>query len=424
MISEHTLSNGTKILLETVEHTDIVSVGFWFLHGSRDESLAEKGLSHFIEHMFFKGTGKRTAFQIALDIDRVGGILNAFTEKEQSCFYCTVTKENIDLAIEILSDMIFHSTFREEEIEKEKLVIINEIKSDEDVPEEIAFELLLSKIWKNHGLSYKITGTIDDVKKISREVLIAFYRERYSQANLLVSIAGNFEVNTVLSQLEVLLPKEKGTVFIPRRIQPVANPVWEYVSGKFNQVQVYTGIHFPVPADIYEFYYFLVFSTAFGESMSSRLFQKIRENKGLCYSICALRYFFSCTVLWTIYANTAPNLLSALVVSLKTELKEIIDTPPGHQEIEDAVSHIIGGIMLAKDDMETRMKRLVRQFLLGGEMHDYPKAIEILKTIRCEHITTIIEKYLKNNNFFLLAYGTKKIVRLKKVPFSLNVPLS
>ena len=153
MIVSEALPNGAHIILEPVESTATVSIGFWFRHGSRDESWAERGCSHFVEHMLFKGTTRRSAYTIAQEIDRVGGFLNAFTEKEVTCYYCTLPHEQLELAIDVLSDMVFCSVFDEREIEKEKLVILNEIKTIEDSPDEQAHERYLMELWSGHPLS-------------------------------------------------------------------------------------------------------------------------------------------------------------------------------------------------------------------------------------------------------------------------------
>ena len=257
--------------------------------------------------MLFKGTEKRTAFQISRDIDRVGGILNAFTEKETCCYYCTLTGEYIHLAIDVLSDMIFHSVFPEEEIEKERSVIINEIQISMDAPEEKAYELYLKEMWGNHPLSKRITGSIKDVSNITKEKLIKFYKERYILSNLIISVSGNYNVDEVKETVKNLLQKAgtpnqnynwkqrscntdlfQNSRQIPQRIR-----CWKLIKDRFTQSHIYTGISNSFLHELKDFYSLLVFSTLFGESMSSRLYQKIREEKGLCYTIFSFRTYYS-----------------------------------------------------------------------------------------------------------------------------------
>ena len=183
MIYFHVLSNRTRVFLETVDHTATVSIGFWILWGSRDEKEEERGFSHLLEHMLFKGTSRRLAYNIARDIDRVGGVLNAFTEKELVCCYCTLPSEHLNLAIDVISDMVYNSVIDERELEKEKQVVINEIKSGDDLPEEKAHETYLKDLWGMHSLAGKITGDEKHVHKIDRNHLYSFYREKYIACN-------------------------------------------------------------------------------------------------------------------------------------------------------------------------------------------------------------------------------------------------
>ena len=245
MIRIEKLDNGATLLLENVSSTDTVSLGFWLLAGSRDENNSEQGYSHFLEHMLFKGTEKRSAFQISKDIDRVGGILNAFTEKETCCYYCTIPSEHIQLAIDVLYDMLFHSIFPEEEIEKERSVIINEIQISMDSPEEKAYELYLKEMWGGHPLSRRITGSTRDVGNITKEKLKKFHNERYILSNLVISISGKFDINKVKETFQnILIYIEKGS-FQSSRHLPKQNPCWKLIKDRFKQSHVYAGISNP-----------------------------------------------------------------------------------------------------------------------------------------------------------------------------------
>ena len=414
MILQHSLTNGVRVLIESVEQTEVVSIGFWFLHGSRDESTEEKGYSHFLEHLLFKGTQTRTAFRIVQEIDRVGGILNAFTEKEQTCFYCTLAAQHLELAIQILSDMIFNSTFPEDEIEREKNVIINEIMETFDNPEELAYEHFLHTLWGDHPLADKITGEIENIQSISKEKVLRFYNKYYSPSNLLVSIAGKVEINTALASLDKYIVTANNGYLQIQRKPPVGTFDSVYLSGRFQQVQLFTGTTFPIPKQQEEFYHLLVFSTYFGESMSSRLFQTIREQNGLCYTIFSLRSFFTHTVMWAIYANTSPDLLNKLIDELNGELTSLAGSTPKTDEIDDARSHLIGSMILSQEDMEIRMKRLVRHYILGEEIHDMPTAIEILKKIKKEDIIAFLNNYIINVPYHLLVFGTKNLHKRKR----------
>jgi predicted Zn-dependent peptidase len=416
LIGQKVLPNGTRVLFEKVEHTQTVSIGFWILHGSRDEEESVRGYSHFLEHMLFKGTESRSAFEIVQTVDRVGGILNAFTEKEQICYYCTLASVHLELAVQVLTDMLFHSVLPAEEIEREKLVILNEIKEAEDSPEELAYDLFLERLWgREHPLASKITGEQDHIRDITREKLEDFYRRTYVPSNLLVSIAGDFDPDRLTGFLEELLPQGSPGVNRGDRSNPGVLPgiSTEYVSGSFQQVQIYAGTSFELPSEIDEFYDFLVFSTIFGESMSSRLFQGLRERLGLCYTIYSMRTFFSTTALWGIYANTSPGLLKKLIRGIDDEIRRFRLSPPGDDEIADAVTHLSGSLILSLEDMEIRMKRMVRHFLLGGEIHTSEIAIGLIEEVTRDRVERMSEIVLSGENFKLLAYGTRNLAKRK-----------
>jgi predicted Zn-dependent peptidase len=194
------LDSRSQVILESVRNTDVVSIGFWNICGSRDEARPEAGFSHFLEHMIFKGTLRRSAFQIAREVERVGGYLNAFTEKEVTCFYCTLPAEDVELAVDVLADMYFNSLLDPREIEKEKAVVINEIQTAEDNPEEKAHQLYLEGLWNGHELSRKITGESQEVSAIGREELERFYRERFTPAHTVITASGRLEPEALLEQ--------------------------------------------------------------------------------------------------------------------------------------------------------------------------------------------------------------------------------
>ncbi len=416
MIETRELSNGVTVLLEQSNQTDTVSIGFWFPFGSRDEKKGERGLTHFLEHMLFKGTKERSAYQIAREIDRIGGLLNAFTEKEVTCFYCTVPKESITVAIDLLSDMINNSLIDESELLREKLVIINELRSVEDSPEDNAHELYLRKTWGNHPLALKITGEEDDVKKITRDRVVDFYRSRFISVNLLISVAGNIIPDRIIDYLESKLGKHNGNRFKVERVAPKNNSFTEIKRSKFSQVQIYTGIPFEPSVRIEDYYTMLVLSTIFGESISSRLFQVLREELGLCYTVYSFRTYFTDSGIFSIYASTGPRELERLLVALKREIKRFVDEPPGIDEIDDAKTHLKGTIVLVREDMETRMKRLARQYLMRKDVYPFEKSFKYIEAVSRESVVDLIKGLIRIEDFNFLLYGKiKNVSRINKI---------
>lgn len=419
MIHHFQLGNGIRAILEPVEHTGVVSIGIWLTQGSRDEKKSEAGFSHLLEHMLFKGTPLRSAYQIAQSIERVGGYLNAFTEKETTCFYCTIPHEHLFLAIDVLADMILNSNIDAGELEKEKSVIINEINAIEDNPEEKGYEFYLQHLWDGHSLSRRITGSCEQVKGIKAEDLRNFYQERFVPGNLAVTASGCLSLEAVIDRLNTKFNASHGLSTERKRIPPVRNYSWEVIRDRFEQAHIFTGTAYQPSNGIKGFFQDLIFSTLFGESMSSRLFQRMRENEGLCYAVYSGRSYYTDAAGWSIYANTAPEAVNRFIEGLNDELKKIHDQPPGFQEIEDTKGQIRGNMILAREDVESRMKRIMRQYLLIGRVLDYKESLEILESISTDDINMVIDRLIKKNRFNLLAYGSRKIRDLKLQGFDL-----
>jgi predicted Zn-dependent peptidase len=364
--------------------------------------------------MLFKGTAKRSAYQIAQAVERAGGYLNAFTEKEVTCFYCTLPGQSIDLAVDVLTDMYFSSLLDEKELQKEKAVVVNEIKTVEDNPEEKGQQIYLESLWNGHPLSRKITGEIEQVERIDKHKLLAFYKGRYAPSTTVITASGKINADRLKARLAAAF----GTNGVSRpkvtRDLPAPRIQWQAVADKFEQVHLYTGTSYPSSSDIEEYYRDLVFNTLFGESMSSRLFQRLREDRGLCYSVSSFRTYFTDVSLWTIYANTIPSLLPGLLEAINEELARLHREPPTDGEIEDAKSQLRGNMILAREDMENRMKRLFRQLHLTGTIVEYETSLELLGKIDRNDILSIIEKRIRPDSFNLLAYGSRKIKSLPR----------
>ena len=418
MILTEKLANGATLLLEPVDRTDTLCIGFWFLRGSRDESSGERGHSHFLEHMLFKGTQKRSALSIAQEIDRVGGIINAFTEKELTCVYAIIPKEHLRLAFDVLSDMTTDSLLDSTEMEKEKTVIVNEIRSVEDSPEEKGHDRYLREMCGDHPISHKITGEVEEVQRISQDSLTHFYRQMLVPQNTIFAVAGNFRVDEVRALAESVFS------FAPdaKRYGTRTAPMWKrriaVIPDRFNQVQVYAGTCYPIEHEISHYYTSLVFSTAFGESMSCRLFQKLREQLGLCYTVYSFRSFFSDVGMWTIYASATPNAVRALLEALDAELARLLTEPLSSQEIGDAKSHVAGSMILSQEDMESRMKRLVRQYVTMGRILEFDESLAALRSVSDIAIAQFARQCLRRESFSLLAYGAKGLNAMRNFDFT------
>ena len=416
MIHTERLASGALLLAEPVDRTDTLCIGFWFLHGSRDEADGQHGFSHFLEHMLFKGTRARSAFQIAQEIDRVGGLINAFTEKETTCLYVILPREHLRLAFAVLSDMAADSLLDAAEIEKEKAVIVNEIGSVDDSPEEKGHEQYLRRMWGEHPLSRKITGEASEVKAIDRGALAAFYDARFTPGNLVVAAAGNFDLAELRGLAARALagrggPRGAVPTAVSTRARPDRRPDTSFVADRFNQVQLYAGVSYPLDRDLGHYYTSLVFSTAFGESMSSRLFQRLREEQALCYTVYSFRTFYSDVGQWTVYANATTAQTGKLLAALDAELARLVREPLDEREIDDARSHLVGSMIVSREDMEPRMKRLVRQHAMIDRVLEFDESVRMIRSVAASDVQRFVRTHVRSDSFNLLAYGSRGVAR-------------
>ena len=417
MIERGTLANGVTLLCEPVDTTETCAIGFWFPNGSRDERRRERGYSHFLEHMLFKGTESRSALEIAVQIDRVGGNINAFTDRETTCYYCTLPAAHAGLALEILCDMVSSATLAEADIEKEKVVVSNEIRAADDSPEEQSYQLFLEGMWGSHPLAAKVAGAEQDVARIDRDQLASFYRRRYHPGNLMVTASGDIDCDVVARTVSERLAADGQPVAGERREPPAQHRAQNYADSHFQQAQIYAGTTLPPGVEQSAYYALLVLSTAFGESMSSRLFQRIREDEGLCYSVETFRSHYSDVWKWGIYANAIPELTCRLLSALNLELHRLADDPPSPSEVRDAISHLTGSMVFAKEDMETRMKRIAGHYQLFGTTMELDHAADLLQSITADDVAAITTRVLQPGRFNLLVYGAEDSNRSGRAPF-------
>ena len=408
--------DGLTLIYEQDPQAEVAAIGFWFRHGSRDEGEREKGFAHFLEHMLFKGTAKRTARDIACEIDRLGGVINAGTEKELTTIYTVLPADFLDLALDVMCDLSFQATLLESEIAKEKIVVENEICAVEDTPEEKGFEVFLSLIWQKHPLAFKIAGEVKNIKEIERERLFTFYRRFFQPGRLLVTAAGPAPPSKIWEELNRRLNAyTQGLVFSRENLLRTPPPFFSglaRLADRFQQVQIYYACNLLRPKHVRDYYQQLIFSSAFGEAMGSRLFQRIREEEGLCYSIYASRSYFSDTSLWTIHASTMPHLCERLLEALARELDCLRYEHLSPKEIADAKLQAKGSLILSRQDMEVRMKRLARQFIALGQVFSHHDSLKMIEDVTIEEVANQIEALFKDQRAALLVFGAKDKPRL------------
>src|SRR5437764_12833195 len=331
-IERAVLPNGFRIVTESMPYVRSVSLGVWIGSGSRVERVPENGLSHFIEHMVFKGTQNRSAEDIAKSVDSVGGGLDAFTSKELVSFNTKVLDEHLPFAFDVLSDLVLNPLFREEDIEKEKGVILEEIKMEADQPEFLLHETFISNFWKGHGLGNPILGTKETVKKFGQQMLFDYYNRVYSPRNILVTAAGSLDHDEIVN-----LIRDKFADLHERGALPADSVPKTHASIVMKKKDSLEQVHIALGVPAYPFAHELrfpmyVLNTVLGGGMSSRLFQNIREKQGLAYAVYSELNLFSDTGCFTIYAGTGAETAKQVVNSVVKEFRELKENFIGEDE--------------------------------------------------------------------------------------------
>jgi predicted Zn-dependent peptidase len=363
---KHTLANGIQVIAERFDTVQSVSIGLFLRSGVLYENDRLQGVSHFIEHMLFKGTRRRSAKKIASEFDRIGGYLNAFTAKDYCCYYARVVRDRLDVAVDVLSDMVMNSQFVGEELERERRVILEEIKMYEDSPDEIIHELLSQNIWKNARLGTPILGTAETVAAMKRDDIFSFFENQYVTGNLLICVAGNFDWDELRSMLEKKLKKMRTGTFNPleKKSKTVANVTLH--QKDIEQVHLTLGTAGLPFADRRRFA-MTILNAAFGGGMSSRLFQEIREKRGLAYTVYSYHTSFRKTGLLGIYAGTSMEHLEKVLELFHNEIEKVVARGISARELEDTREQLKGNMLIALESTTNRMNRLSTGFLYNIE---------------------------------------------------------
>lgn len=361
------LDNGVTIVSEEVPGVHSVAVGFWVKTGSRHEEPEEAGISHLIEHLLFKGTAKRNAKQIAEAIEEVGGQLNAFTSKEYTCYYVRVLAEYLPLAVDVLSDMVFNSLFREEDIAREKKVVAEEISMYEDTPDDIIHDYFSQTIWDRHPLGRPIIGTMDSLSRINRERLLSFYNRHYSPSNMVVALAGKFQHSEAVDLLGSALASLPAHKVENQITPPQTKATIKSFYRDLEQVQICMGVP---GVSLYDenVYHLQIVNNILGGGASSRLFQRVREERALVYAIYSYYLSFLDSGLFTIYAGTNPvNCQDVLDLSWQ-EIYDITESGVLEKELKRAKTQVKGSLLLAQESVLQRMHRLGKSELVYNRL--------------------------------------------------------
>jgi predicted Zn-dependent peptidase len=355
------LPNGLTVLSEEMPHIRSVSIGIWMKTGSRDEAPESNGISHFVEHMVFKGTTTRSAQEIARQVDSIGGNMDAFTGKEIICFNIKVLDEHLPVAIDILSDLVMNPIFDHKDILREKGVILEEIKMDEDNPDYLVHEIFTQNFWRDHPLGKPILGTKETVRSFEQQKLVDFYRRRFAPNNMIISAAGNLN-HTAFAEL--IRERFAGLKAVPNGFHEPAPAVTPRIITRnkksLEQVQLCMGVP-SHPISHEKRFVSYVLNTVLGGGMSSRLFQKIREEQGLVYSIYSDLSPYRDTGCMIVGAGTSLESTRSVVDSILAEFRELKSKPILAEELRRAKDQLKGSLMLSLESSTSRMSNLARQ---------------------------------------------------------------
>ena len=392
MYKKHVLENGLTIIGEEIPYVKSISLGVWINAGSRIEDEEISGVSHFIEHMLFKGTRNRTSKQIASEIDNLGGQINAFTSKECTCYYVKLLDSHIDIGIDVLSDMILNSKFNEDDLDKERSVIIEELKMYEDSPEDLAYDLLTENIYKNDPLGMNIIGTEESLNRLNREKLLDYFNKYYVPNNSVIAISGNFNFDEIINKIE-----EKFKVWKKRDVNVDIKKA-EFKScfltknKDIEQVNLAMSLEAVPLENDKEVYALAVINTVFGGSISSRLFQKIREEKGLVYSIYSSQSLYRKCGELGIFASMSNEHLKEVYESTIEEIKIMKKYYLTDQEIKESKEQLKGSYILGLESTSSRMMSIGRSLLLNNKVESTDDILKSIDNVDRETVKIVIHK--------------------------------
>jgi predicted Zn-dependent peptidase len=404
MYRKDTLANGIRVVSETLPKSRSVSIGVWVKVGSRHEPPEIGGISHFIEHLFFKGTQKRTAKDIAIEMDSIGGEMNAFTSQETTTYYAKVVDEHLPVAIDILSDILLGSKFDPVEMEKERKVILEEIKGVEDTPDDYIHELFTNTVWPDNPLGRPILGTKDTIKSLKHENIVTYIDSYYSPKEIVISVAGNFEHARLIELLNTSFGKLSRTGVPKKEETPSFTRAVSVKKKQLEQVQLCIGCK-GLNYTHEDRYVMSALNTVLGNSMSSRLFQEIREQNALAYSIYSYVTSYRDTGLLTVYAGMGPsNALEVARLVLKEfkKIKEEGITPAEETRVKNQIK---GSLVLSLESSNSHMSRLARQEMYFGKYLSMDDIIKGVEKVTAEQVQRLAQQLFSSENLSLTMLG-------------------
>ena len=404
MYRKTTLANGLRIVSESIPYMSSVSLGIFAGTGSRHETPAEQGVSHFIEHLMFKGTYRRSAKDIAEMVDDVGGQLNAATDRENTCYYIKVLPEHLSLGMDILSDMLLNSKFADVDVEKERQVVLEEISLYEDSPDELIHDLHMNSLWPGHALGRNILGTRETIAAMNRQAIIDYRMRHYVPDNLVIAAAGNLTHEQLVELSQLYWADVSG------KSQTVVDLTPTFVAARLLQEKDIEQLHVclgtpGVAHDSPQYYASHVLNTILGGGVSSRLFQSIREDRGLAYSVCSYPSSFRDTGLMTIYAGVSPENSREVIEITNAILSDIRVNGVRPDEIKRAKEQLKAGLMFSMESSASRMSRVGRAEISSREYLSPEKLAAKVDAVSLEQLFELAQPLYQPENTCMTALG-------------------
>lgn len=402
------LDCGVRVVMERIPYVQSVAIGIWVKAGAVDEEKKNAGVSHFIEHMMFKGTESRSARDIAADIDKIGGQMNAFTGKEATCYYVKVLKDNFEKGAEVLLDMLNHSLFAKEEMDKEREVICEEIKMIEDQPDDLAHDTITELLFKGAPLGNSIIGTPTSLNRISRNVLTKYKEEQYTRDSIVVAVAGNIDEEQVCAYFENqfdTLQSEKKPRDLHKETYKKAYKVLVKDIKQTHLCLAVKGLQLDDP----RYYAFSILNNVMGGSMSSRLFQNIREEKGLAYSVYSMASSFSNDGYYNIYAGVSHDKIRKAIAGIKEELQILAKEGITKEELEASREQLKSSYIFGQENVASRMFSIGKSLSLIDKVYTPEQVLEDLNQVTMEDIQEVTPLICDFENYSAVAVTDKRV---------------
>ena len=407
MYHKTVLKNGVRIISEQLEHLRSVSLAIWVDAGSRDEVKSENGVFHFTEHMIFKGTENRSSLQIAKELDAIGGLSNAFTGKENTCFHARVLGEHFAHIADILSDIFLHSTFGVDDLERERQVILQEISMVEDTPDDHIHVLFNRLFWADNPIGMPVLGNEKTVSAIERETILKYINKFYVPERILVAAAGNVDHQSMVSYFEPLFSQLEAESSNPKNDIPRSNASVSVKYRDLEQVHICLGGEAPSQISDKRFAC-VILNTILGGNMSSRLFQEIRENRGLAYSVYSFLSSYIDAGLLGVYVATDSQNVNPVLEAIKNEIKKICKGEISKSDLAAAVDHLIGGIYLSSESADNRMMRIAKNEFVFQKYVSYEELVSKLQHVTVDEVVEVASDIFQDGTVSLSTLGPIK----------------